>query len=94
MSLTPPTAIGEPVPRFIADGRGEEQQLSVTRIELVRHIEAAFGRGPVTRDDLVSCAQATQARAELVAVIQTLPDKTYLVIRDLWYELAHVPVGT
>ena len=74
--------------------RATNNSTIVTRAELARHIETAFGTGPVTRDALVACAQATQARAELVAVIRTLPDKTYQGIRDLWYELAHVPVGT
>lgn len=67
--------------------------MRVTRTEILRHIEGAFGAGPVTRDGLLACAQATGARSELLAVIDTLPDKPYAAIRNLWYELAHVPVG-
>ncbi len=65
--------------------------MTVTRTELARHIEAAFGHGPVRRDNLLAYAVGSHARPEIITVIGQLPDKTYPSIRDLWYDLADLP---
>lgn len=66
---------------------------TVTRMELVEHIEAAFGNGPIGRGDLLAAATASHARPEVLAVLQRLPDLPYRTVRDLWAELSDVPVG-
>lgn len=68
--------------------------MTVTRTELANHIEAAFTAGPATRDSLLAYAASSHARPEAIAVIQGLPDKAYANIRDLWYHLAQLPVGS
>lgn len=68
--------------------------MTVTRIELAAHVEAAFSGTPATRDRMLAYATGSHARPEVIAVIQSLPDKPYPSIRDLWYELGHVPVGS
>ena len=66
--------------------------MTVTRTELTTHVEAAFSAGPATRDRLLAYATGSHARHEVIAVLHTLPDKPYPTIRDLWYELAHIPI--
>ncbi len=66
---------------------------SVTRMELIDHIENAFAAGPATRDQLLAAATASHARPEVIAVLQRLPEQPYRGLRDLWPELADVPVG-
>jgi hypothetical protein len=67
---------------------------SVTRAELAGHIEAAFTHGPTTRDNLLAYAVGSHARPDIITVIESLPDKPYNTIRDLWYDLPDVPVHT
>jgi hypothetical protein len=68
--------------------------VSVTRTELADHVHTAFSSGPANRDGLVARATSSHARPELITVLDTLPaDKSYRGLRDLWYDLAHLPVG-
>jgi hypothetical protein len=67
--------------------------VTVTRTELANHIEAAFATGPATRDALLAYAAGSHARPELIGILQQLPNKPYPTIRDLWYDLGHVPLG-
>jgi hypothetical protein len=66
---------------------------TVTRMELVDHIEPAFTAGPTTREELLAAATASQARPEVIAVLQRLPGGAYRSLRDLWPELSDVPVS-
>lgn len=66
---------------------------SVTRMELLDHIEPAFAAGAATRDQLLAAATASHARPEVIAVLQRLPEQPYRSLRDLWPELSDVPVG-
>jgi uncharacterized protein DUF2795 len=68
--------------------------VAITRTELANHIEAAFTGGPATRDSLLAYAASSRARPEILNLLQTLPDKTYPNLRDLWHDLSHVPIGT
>ncbi|WP_020524839.1 DUF2795 domain-containing protein [Catelliglobosispora koreensis] len=67
--------------------------MTVTRIEMANHIEAAFASGPATRDALLAYAASSHARPEVIALIQGLPDKTYPGLRNVWHDLGHLPVG-
>ncbi|GAA1636490.1 DUF2795 domain-containing protein [Catellatospora bangladeshensis] len=67
--------------------------MTVTRIELANHIEAAFTTGPATRDELLAFAACSHARPDVIAVIRTLPERPYPAMRDLWTDLAHIPIG-
>lgn len=67
--------------------------MTVTRTELATHIEAAFMSGPATRDRILAYAAGSHARPDVIALLQGLPDKPYASIRDLWYELGHIPIG-
>jgi hypothetical protein len=43
---------------------------------------------------VVAHAAGGHARPELIDVLRVLPaDETYAALRDLWYDLAHLPVG-
>src|SRR5690606_5458895 len=65
----------------------------VTRVEILECIEEAFADGPVDRSRLVDAARARGARAELVALLEHLPERHYVHQRQLWVDLPHVPVG-
>jgi hypothetical protein len=62
-------------------------------MELVDHIENAFGTGPASRAELLAAAAGNHARPEVISVLSQLPDIRYRNVRDLWSELADVPVG-
>ncbi|GAA1382544.1 DUF2795 domain-containing protein [Catellatospora chokoriensis] len=66
---------------------------TVTRSELVDHIEFAFATGAVTKADLLAAAAASNARPQVVVAVQQLPDQTFATVRDLWRHLADMPIG-
>lgn len=66
---------------------------TVTRIEIADHVEAAFAAGAAGRDALLGAARAAGARPELLALLATLPDRSYAELRQLWTDLAEVPIG-
>ena len=66
----------------------------VTRMELVDHIETVFTAGAASRSDLLAAATASHARPEVIEVLRRLPETAaYRSVRDLWSELADVPVS-
>ena len=66
---------------------------TVTRIEIADHVESAFAAGPATRDDLIAAARTANARTALLDTLSALPDRQYGELRQLWTELAEVPMG-
>jgi hypothetical protein len=67
--------------------------VTVTRTELANHVQAAFTAGPATRDTMLAYAASSHARPAIITVIQALPDKPYRTMRDLWRDLADLPMG-
>jgi uncharacterized protein DUF2795 len=67
--------------------------VTLARAELIAHVEAAFTAGPASRDRLLAYAIGSHARPEVIELLRTLPDKPYATARDLWSEIACVPVG-
>ncbi|MQA95856.1 MAG: DUF2795 domain-containing protein [Streptosporangiales bacterium] len=63
----------------------------VTRSEILDHIESAFGDGAALRADILSAAEESGARSEVMAVLRRLPDRR-LALRQLWVELPGIPV--
>lgn len=70
-----------------------ETSRPVTRMELVDHIESAFGTGHASRSDLLAAAAGSHARPEVIEVLRGLPQGPYRTVRDLWGELADMPVS-
>ncbi|MBX7268910.1 DUF2795 domain-containing protein [Micromonospora sp. Llam7] len=66
----------------------------VTRVELLDHVGTAFDSGPASRDTLLAAAAASHARPDVITLLHRLPDRDFRRVRDLWEELADVPVGT
>jgi Protein of unknown function (DUF2795) len=64
----------------------------VTRVEVVDHIGEAFASGPLSRSDLMATAQRVGARAAVVELLGTLPDRKFSRPHELWNDLAHVPI--
>jgi hypothetical protein len=63
-------------------------------MELVDHIETAFTTGATSRSDLLAAATASHARPEVIEVLRRLPEAgVYRSVRNLWAELADVPVS-
>lgn len=67
--------------------------MTVTRTELAAHVAAAFSAGPASRDGLLAYAVGSHARPAVIMMINSLPDKSYPSLRDLWYHLGELPVG-
>jgi hypothetical protein len=65
----------------------------VTRVEILEVLDDAFAVGPATRVELIGAARAQGARAELVALLEQLPDRHYVHQRQLWVHMPNVPVG-
>ncbi|HEY8458578.1 MAG TPA: DUF2795 domain-containing protein [Actinopolymorphaceae bacterium] len=65
----------------------------VTRVEILDLVDDAFAAGPASRAALISTAQARGARAEVVALLEQLPDRHYVHQRQLWVHLPNIPVG-
>ncbi len=65
----------------------------LTRIEIAEHVEAAFDHGPANRDALLSAAHTSHARQALLQILDTLPDRNYAELRQLWTDLSEVPIG-
>lgn len=66
--------------------------MPVTRIEIAGVVGGALSRGPRSADEIVSFAAAADAGPEVVARLRGLPQRPYAHLRDLWPELADVPV--
>jgi hypothetical protein len=66
--------------------------MTVTRTEIADVMAGALGRGSRSADEIVSFAVAAGARPEVVAQLRGLPQRSYSHLRDLWPELADVPV--
>lgn len=64
----------------------------VTRLEIASHVESAFDGSPIERDQLLTCAGEHGARREVMAVLSRLQPRSYRQLRDLWGELADIPV--
>ncbi|MBB5869642.1 hypothetical protein F4553_003021 [Allocatelliglobosispora scoriae] len=68
--------------------------LTVTRTEVADHVLAAFQVGPASRGDVLAAATATHARPQVLSMLQSLPERSYGNLRDLWYELPDMPMGS
>jgi len=66
--------------------------MPVTRVEIADHVRAAFAHGPVSRQALVVAATGSDARPEVLRVLQSLPSRRYQELRHLWSDLPDVPV--
>jgi len=64
----------------------------VTRVELAEAVRGAFGRAGATRGELIDAACRIDARAEVVAVLETLPSGGFREVRELWRHLPDLPV--
>jgi hypothetical protein len=64
--------------------------MDVTRTEIADHI--ADAPLPADRDELLAAAVSTRARPEVITLLETLPERTYRQLRDLWPYLRHVPL--
>ncbi|WP_204290216.1 DUF2795 domain-containing protein [Micromonospora gifhornensis] len=64
----------------------------MTRIELLDHVETAFDGGPASRDALLAAAVESNARPDVIALLHRLPDRDFRQLRDLWKEMADVPI--
>ena len=80
-------------PCAVPTTHSQEYQVTVTRIELANHIQAAFTSGPATRDSMLAHAAGSHARPEVIVALQRLRDRSYPSIRDLWHDLADMPVS-
>jgi Protein of unknown function (DUF2795) len=65
---------------------------TVTRVEVIDHIGAAFTGGPLTRSDLLLAAQRVGARPAVLELLERLPDHRFTRPNELWTDLKDVPI--
>lgn len=67
---------------------------TVTRVEIVENVGAAFASGHgADRSEVLAAAAATHARPQALDLLCYLPDRRFGIVNDLWEELGHVPIG-
>lgn len=66
---------------------------TVTRTELKRYVEGAFGNGPATPEEMIAGAQDAAAPAEVLRTLERLNRGSYTELQSLWRELHDLPVG-
>lgn len=71
---------------------GAMTESPVTRIEIADCIADTFQDGDASRLQLIERAVAMHARPEVLATLETLPDRNYPTMRDLWHYLPDLPV--
>lgn len=64
----------------------------VTRIEIAEAVSDAFTEGGADRSQILAAAGA-DSRPEVVELLESLPDRRYGRLNQLWEELEDVPVG-
>lgn len=64
----------------------------VTRIEIAEAVSVAFAKGGADRAQILAAAGA-ETRPEVVQMLESLPDRRYGRLNQLWEELEDVPVG-
>lgn len=64
----------------------------VTRIEIAEAVGGAFAGGGADRAQILAAA-GTETRPEVVEVLESLPNRRYGRLNQLWEELEDVPVG-
>lgn len=67
--------------------------IGVTRAEVAQALEDAFQTGPANRGDLVNSARAAGAGTEVIDALESLPDRNYRRLRELWEDLPNMPIG-
>lgn len=65
----------------------------VTRTDIADAVADLFRAPPVTRAQLFEAAGRAPDPAQLLMVLQYLPDGEYGSLRDLWPHLSWVPVA-
>lgn len=64
----------------------------VTRIEIAEAVGGAFAEGGADRAQILAAAGA-ESRPEVIQVLESLPNRRYGRLNQLWEELEDVPVG-
>ncbi|WP_194837664.1 DUF2795 domain-containing protein [Nocardia sp. XZ_19_369] len=65
---------------------------SITRMAVIDALGHTF-TGAMTKQMIISAATQEQIPGEMLELLQSLPDKTYWHIRDLWTFLPDIPIG-
>lgn len=66
--------------------------LKVTRIEIAEAVSGVFVGGGADRAQILAAARA-EARPAVVHVLESLPNRRYGRLNQLWEELEDIPVG-
>lgn len=65
---------------------------TVTRIEIADLVEDGFGPRGASRDDLLIAAARRGADPRVLTTLETLPDRRFRTMRELWEHLPEVPL--
>lgn len=67
--------------------------MPVTRADIAHHVGTAFIGGAAARIDLLGLAQASHAPADVLQVLQALPERRFGHLYEVWDFLPDVPTG-
>lgn len=66
--------------------------MTLTRVAIAEHVAPAFTLPPATKSDLLTTATETHAPGEVLRALESLPDRDYHGLRELWRHLPEIPV--
>lgn len=64
----------------------------VTRVEVADEVGDAFPPGGTTKGELVEAARHRRVRPQVVGLLESLPERRYRHLRELWEQLPRVPI--
>lgn len=74
-------------------GISSQTQVGVTRREVLDAVYPAFVTGGARRREMVSVAGRSGLRPDIVRMVETLPERRYGHLRDIWADLPDLPLG-
>lgn len=67
--------------------------MALTRMQILDYVEEAFGRGPITAEEIREVAARNGADPDVLIMLGELPSRTFTSPRDIWPYLPDLPVG-
>jgi hypothetical protein len=67
--------------------------MTLTRMQILDYVEEAFGRGPITTEQMREIAAGNGAEPDVLIMLGELPSRTFTSPRDIWPYLPDLPVG-
>jgi hypothetical protein len=67
--------------------------MTLTRIQVLDYVGDAFGRGPITTEEMRKVASRNGADPDILILLDELPARSFTSPREIWPYLPDLPVG-